>query len=134
MSSWIVVRVSGSNSICCAFLRAADTMTAASIAQSAPTIANASDRGIASSSNQARANESIDRASSAAIAEPANQPAAGAFWPFFSAGNYEVFVQAPITGGAYTYKSPQTGTIPVLQVQAGVFAQSAAMGQQLVLQ
>ncbi|MER2561956.1 MAG: hypothetical protein ABTQ32_14610 [Myxococcaceae bacterium] len=59
----------------------------------------------------------------------------GTFWPYFAAGNYDVFVQAPITGGAYTYKTQQTApNIPVLQVQAGVFAQSEAMGQQLVLQ
>lgn len=58
----------------------------------------------------------------------------GTFFPYFEAGNYEIYVQAPVTGNAYTYQSGRGGTIPVLQVQAGVFAQSEAMGQQLVLQ
>jgi hypothetical protein len=39
-----------------------------------------------------------------------------------------------VTGNAYTYQSGRVGAVPVLQVQAGVFAQSEAMGQQLVLQ
>lgn len=58
----------------------------------------------------------------------------GTFFPYIEAGNYEVYLQAPITGNSYTYQTGRTGTVPVLQVQAGVFAQSEAMGQQLVLQ
>ncbi|MDP3234570.1 MAG: hypothetical protein Q8N26_17455 [Myxococcales bacterium] len=58
----------------------------------------------------------------------------GTFFPYFEAGNYEIYVQAPVAGNAYTYQSGRTGVIPVLQVQAGVFAQSEAMGQELVLQ
>ncbi len=56
----------------------------------------------------------------------------GAVFSFLPAANYEVYIQAPITGNAYTYRT--SATPPVLQVQAGVFAQTAAMGQQLVLQ
>ncbi|MBL8920897.1 MAG: hypothetical protein JNJ54_18685 [Myxococcaceae bacterium] len=58
----------------------------------------------------------------------------GTFFPYFEAGNYEVYLQAPIMGNSYTYQSGRTGGVPVLQVQAGVFAQSEAMGQQVVLQ
>lgn len=58
----------------------------------------------------------------------------GTFFPYFEAGNYEIYVQAPVTGNAYTYQTGRGGTVPVLQVQAGVFAQSEAMGQQVVLQ
>jgi hypothetical protein len=57
----------------------------------------------------------------------------GTFFSYFEAGSYEIFVQA-VTVGGYTYRSDRSGTAPVLQVQAGVFAQSEAMGQQLVLQ
>lgn len=58
----------------------------------------------------------------------------GTFFPYFEAGNFEVYLQAPITGNAYTYQSGRTGGVPVLQVMPGVFAQSEAMGQQVVLQ
>ncbi|MBE2248428.1 MAG: hypothetical protein IAE78_02690 [Myxococcus sp.] len=58
----------------------------------------------------------------------------GTFFPYFEIGNYEVYLQAPVTGNAYTYQTGRGGTVPVLQVQAGVFAQSEAMGQQVVLQ
>jgi hypothetical protein len=58
----------------------------------------------------------------------------GTFFPFFTAGNYDVFVQAPVRNNAYTYASSPAGTQPpVLQVQAGVFAQSEAMGQVVIL-
>lgn len=59
--------------------------------------------------------------------------AQGTFFPYFEAGNYEVYAQAPVQGTSGAYSSSRT-TVPVLQVQAGVFAQSEAMGQQLVLQ
>lgn len=57
----------------------------------------------------------------------------GTLFPFFSAGTYDVFLQAPITGNAYTYQTSQT-TPPALQVSAGVFAQSESMGQLLTMQ
>lgn len=57
----------------------------------------------------------------------------GTLFPFFTAATYDVFLQAPITGNAYTYRTSQT-TPPALQVSAGVFAQSEAMGQLLTLE
>lgn len=57
----------------------------------------------------------------------------GTFFPYFEAGSYEVYIQAPVAGTNGAYSSTR-GTVPVLQVQAGVFAQSEAMGQQIVLQ
>jgi hypothetical protein len=54
----------------------------------------------------------------------------GTFFPYFEAGTYEISLQAPVSGNAYIYRA----TAPAIQVQAGVFAQSEAMGQQLVLQ
>lgn len=58
----------------------------------------------------------------------------GTFFPFFEVGNFEVYLQAPVGGSTYVYQSGRSGTVPVLQVQAGVFAQSEAMGQEIVLQ
>lgn len=57
----------------------------------------------------------------------------GTWFPFFSAATYEVFLQAPIADNSYTYRTSQT-TPPALQVSAGVFAQSEAMGQLLTMQ
>jgi hypothetical protein len=58
----------------------------------------------------------------------------GAVFSFLEAANYEVYIQAPVMGSTAAYQSGRTGTIPVLQVQAGVFAQLPTMGQQIVLQ
>ncbi len=58
----------------------------------------------------------------------------GVVFPFLDAGNYEVFVQGPVTGNPFIYNSSRGSTIPVLQVQAGVFAQSETMGQTVQLQ
>ena len=57
----------------------------------------------------------------------------GTLFPFMTAATYEVFLQAPIAGNAYTYRTSQT-TPPLLQVSAGVFAQSESMGQLLTMQ
>ncbi|MDP3504060.1 MAG: hypothetical protein Q8S33_27225 [Myxococcales bacterium] len=57
----------------------------------------------------------------------------GTLFPFIPAANYEVFLQAPVAGNAYPYRTSQA-TTPVLQVSAGVFAQSEAMGQMLIMQ
>jgi len=58
----------------------------------------------------------------------------GVVFPFLDAGNYEVSVQGPVTGNAYVYNTNRSTTVPVVQVQAGVFAQSETMGQTVQLQ
>jgi hypothetical protein len=60
----------------------------------------------------------------------------GTFFPYLPAANYEVSLQAQVrmSAGNYTYQSGRAGQVPVVQVQAGVFAQSEQMGQVVPLQ
>lgn len=58
----------------------------------------------------------------------------GIVFTFFEAGNHELYIQAPVPNTNGAYVSNRTGQAPVVQVQAGVFAQSEVNGQQIVLQ